>query len=142
MAFLWGQSKWGKVDEPKHPDNVIKVRLRKYGFTVPQMAYGFILGIGTGGILRAYDYEVTDFSQIEGRRFQYLGLFNDFRVYSEDELDELMSHTLAFGSNEIWVDGKKARITGAYVYRDSHARGRTIFEFKMKRAGIPLCLMY
>lgn len=141
MAFLWGQHMWGKNSEPEHPEGIIKVSLHKYEKTVP-MPYGFIVEIGSGGILRAYDYEVTEFSKIEGHHFQYFGLFNDFRVYNENELNDLMKNTSIHGSNEIWVSGRKARIVGAYIFGEDSHRGLTIFKFKMKRAGIPLCLMY
>lgn len=141
-AFLWGQPRWGRDDEIKQPEGVIKVTLHKYGVTTPIQPFGFIIEIAKGGILRAFDWEATEFSSIHGRKFQYLGLFSDHRVYQEDDMEEMLNRTAAYGANEIWVDGSKARIIGAYVYRDNHARGRTVFKFMMKKANVPICLMY
>lgn len=141
-AFLWGQSQWGKDNTIENASGVIKVTLHQYGITQPILPFGFIIEIAKGGILRAFDWEVTDFSPIVGRKFQYLGLFSEHRVYKEDEMPEMLSRTTAHGANEIWVDGDKTRIIGAYIYRDNHSRGRTVFKFMMRKAGIPLCLMY
>lgn len=141
-VFLWGQPCWGRDSLICQPTGVIKVTLHKYGLTTPIQPFGFIVQIAKGGILRAFDWEVTQFSPIKGKTFQYLGLFKDHRVYRENEIAEMLNRTPAYGANEIWVNGKKAKITGAYLYRDNHARGRTIFKFMMNKAGIPLCLMY
>lgn len=138
--FMHGIKDWKK-------DHLIGIRspeiscsLHKDGFTRPLRPYGYILALDQGSISRAYDRDVTshydgNFKKIlsEGTRQK------KYNSYSEKELDLLAKNTRKDSHNELWVNGEKTEIIGAYIMKDAMGiSGNQSFIKACRKAGIPV----
>lgn len=96
--------------------------------------------------MRGFAQPVSDWLSI-GRSpvAELSGSSNKFMSFNENELDELLSATPDGDTNELWVDGRKARIVGAYAkdYHDGDNKviKAKIFYMVMKKIKFPCCLL-
>lgn len=154
-SFLFGVNHWDVKDYTKNsaenpnaeslgcleiPHQIIKVTLHQCKFTIPIVPLGFVVQIQEGGIIRGYDWSITDFSKLEERP-SYRTLGKKTREYKEDELDQLRKNTVKNCCNEIWVHGKMASVVGAYIYKNKRSRGRSIFQYYMSKLKVPICIL-
>lgn len=128
--FIHGMNSWGRNGHFKLFEE-ISVSLQKDGHTTPLRDFGFILDIERGGVIAAFDRDVT--SKVEDGKKVFSWQSRKSRNYAENELDELMSKTPKNKHNELWVRGDMATIVGGYVTGESRD-----FRRSMEKKGLPI----
>jgi hypothetical protein len=119
--FIRGLKFWDRSIDLLYPE--ISVSLQKDGYTKPLWRFGYVIEIKPGGIIAAFDRDVT--SKIEyGRKVFAPWTNREWRRY--DDLEELMKNTREGSHNELWVDSDLAEIVGGYVVGDGMKRFKRI----------------
>src|SRR5258706_3422490 len=114
--FLRGIRNWTPNEDLKINMPEISISLQRDGQTLPLRSYGYILEIDKGGIVSAYDRDVTSEYIENGKKgLAERSTKNDTKTYSEEELDDLLQNTKSGSHNELVVRGDKVGITKAYV---------------------------
>ncbi len=114
--FLRGIRNWTPNEDLKINMPEVSISLQKDGKTLPLRPYGYILEIDKGGIVKAYDRDVTSEYTEEGKKgLAERSTKNDTRTYTENELEDLIRNTKSGFHNELIVNGNEIGITKAYV---------------------------
>lgn len=139
--FIHGVKDWTK----KHTIGIrtpeISCSLQKDNRTQPIRPYGYVLKLDKGAVTSAYDKDVTshyrdtDFKKRLSEQTEQ----KKYRDYSEDELDALMENTREKSHNELWVNGEKAEIIGAYIRKiENTSPGTKEFIKACEKENIPI----
>lgn len=130
--FIHGLNSWGRNGHFRLFEE-ISVSLQKDGYTNPLRSFGFVLEINSGGILAAFDCDIT--SKVEnGKKVMSWQSRRGVRSYCENTLDQLIANTSKSKHNELWVKGDEATIVGGYITEGGHDDFLRI----MKKKGLPV----
>lgn len=143
--FTWPwRSRWHLRDRPQHPQGMIRASLQSHGWTSTFYPFGFIIEIEQGGVKRGWSQPVSDYLSIGNPPIAEVPSGREFTIYQESEMKELLLATPSFDSNELWVDGSKARVVAAYASNidgEKKVQQSKIFYMVMKKIQFPLCLL-
>jgi hypothetical protein len=131
--FIRGLQEWSKFYPIDLIDPEISVSLQKDGYTLPLRPFGYVIEVEKGGIMNAFDRDVTS-KIIQGKKTFAPWTDRNWREYKEDEMHILMENTRKGSHNEIWVRSRCATIVGGYVVGEA-GKG---FVNSMERYGYPI----
>ncbi len=139
--FVHGVKDWTKKHSIGIRTPEISCSLQQDERTQPIRPYGYILKLDKGAIASAYDKDVTSryYDTSFKKRLSEQTDQKKYRNYSENELDALIENTQKNSHNELWVNGEKVEITGAYVKKSEEvAPGVKAFINACREKNIPI----
>lgn len=138
--FIHGVTQWSKNNAIGIKAPEISCSIQKDGFSMPLRPYGYILKIDKGAISRAFDTDVSSkYKENWEKELSEQTELKKYKNYQEDEFEELIQNTKKNSHNELWVNGEKVEIVGAYIKKEeNNLPGTTAFIKACNNSNIPI----